>query len=91
VSATDAGVDLEVLITGATSSEPDSGIDDEDVPNDIVITGDDTVDLRAERDDEGPGRVYTITSLATNAAGQVQLTLSDVLVPHDRGMKNELR
>jgi predicted extracellular nuclease len=84
VSATDAGVDLEVLITRATSSEPDSGINDEDVPNDIVITGDDTVDLRAERDDEGPGRTYTITSFATNAAGQVQLARNYVVVPHDR-------
>ncbi|MGI9609303.1 MAG: ExeM/NucH family extracellular endonuclease, partial [Acidimicrobiia bacterium] len=55
VSADDDGTGLDVLILGAVSSEPDSGINDDDVPNDIVVTGPDTIDLRAERDDEGPG------------------------------------
>ena len=73
---------LEATITDAASSEADSGLDPEDVPNDIVITGDDTVDLRAERF-AIEGRVYTVFVRLTDGT-QVVFTTTSVVVPHDR-------
>jgi fibronectin type 3 domain-containing protein len=41
------------------------------------------VKLRAERDGNGTGRIYTITITATDAAGNTTSTPVTVLVPHD--------
>jgi predicted extracellular nuclease len=84
LTGTDAdGSALGVTIVDATSSEADSGLDPEDVPIDIVITGADTVDLRAERF-ALEGRVYTVFVRLTDGT-QVVFTSADVVVPHDRG------
>ena len=85
VTAIDAGGNaLSVHIVEVTSSEADSGLDPEDVPNDIVVTGPDMVNLRAERF-ALEGRTYTITALVTSTAGQTQLVMTTVFVPHDQG------
>jgi hypothetical protein len=49
------------------------------------ITGDHTLQLRAERNGKGNGRVYTITIQATDASGNTSLGTVTVTVPHDQG------
>lgn len=68
-----------VWIQEITSSEADSGLGGDDLPNDIVVIDDDTVDLRAERFSER-GRTYTIR-LLTGADGQIVYTTTTVEVP----------
>jgi hypothetical protein len=72
-------------LLSVTSNEPDDGLDDEDVPNDIVILDDFTFELRAERSDSGDGRVYTITYQVTDACGNSTVATVTVTVPHDQG------
>jgi hypothetical protein len=49
------------------------------------ITGNHTLKLLADRSGAGNGRIYSITILATNAAGNVsQPTVVTVRVPHDQ-------
>jgi hypothetical protein len=85
--ATISGADLlsglaSFSVTG-TSNEPQN-------PNDpdIIITGTGlgprTVQLRADRLGTGTGRVYTLTTAATDAAGNLVNTTSTCLVPHDQ-------
>jgi uncharacterized protein len=82
LSAHEAGVGgLAVAIIEVTSSEADSGLDPEDLPDDIVITGEDTVDLRAERFSTS-GRIYTITAYLSGN-GQVVVDVTIVVVPHN--------
>jgi len=52
-------------------------------PDDWVITGALTVQLRAERLGEGTGRIYTITVACTDAAGNTTRKTVTVQVPHD--------
>jgi hypothetical protein len=43
-----------------------------------------TLQLRAERQDNGDGRVYLIVATATDASGQTGFDVSTVVVPHDQ-------
>jgi WD40 repeat protein len=56
---------------------------------DVVITGSGlqpkAVQLRAERDGNGPGRTYTIKAMATDAAGNTSTAELTCIVPHDQG------
>jgi uncharacterized protein len=83
VTSSSGATALDVLITGVVSSEADSGLGDDDLPNDIVVTGDDTVDLRAERYST-EGRVYSITVVVSAADGQTKVDGVSVLVPLDQ-------
>lgn len=74
-----------VALHSATSNEPDSGLDDDDIPTDIAIADDLTFQLRAERSDQGNGRVYTITYEATDASGNSTTAAATVTVPHNLG------
>jgi hypothetical protein len=69
-------------VTG-TSNEPQNPTDP-----DIIITGTGhvprTVQLRADRLGTGTGRVYTLTSTATDAAGNMMNVISTCVVPHDQ-------
>jgi hypothetical protein len=58
-------------ITSVTSNEPVNGAGDGNYAPDWVITGDLTVNLRAERAGSGSGRIYTITTVAEDDMGQV--------------------
>jgi hypothetical protein len=73
-------------ITGATSSEPDSGLGDGDTAGDIGARTGLAISLRAERSGNGPGRIYTLTVSCSNAAGTSAKTTT-VTVPHDQGKK----
>ena len=65
----------DVHVTGMSSEPAAAG--------DIAIVGG-SVDLRAIRDDEGPGRTYTLVATATDRAGNTLTDTASCLVPHDR-------
>jgi hypothetical protein len=73
-------------ITKVTSDEPDDvdGGGDGNTTNDMVITGAITVDLRAERQGAGDGRVYKVQFSVQDAAGNVTRGICPVEVPHDQ-------
>lgn len=83
-SATDAS-GAACTITSVTSSEPDNGLGDGDTANDIVMTGPLSVNLRAERAGNGPGRVYTINVTCTDGAGNSATSSTTVSVPKSNG------
>jgi hypothetical protein len=84
-SASDA-VGVTGYLVSAQSNEPDNGLGDGDTANDIQISGSGTltpaVSLRAERGGKGNGRIYTITMVAVDAAGNLSASQSvTVTVP----------
>jgi hypothetical protein len=79
----DPGITYSLI--SVTSNEPDSGLSLEDLPNDIVIVNSTTFRLRAERDENGPGRTYTVTYQATDACGNTTVASATVFVPHNQG------
>jgi len=90
-SAVDAcSRDVEVLVTAGASSEPDDarGGKDGSTTGDIAGlepgTADGSVLLRAERNVAGPGRVYTLTYVATDSSGRAATGTATVTVPTDR-------
>jgi len=80
-----------VTLISVTSSENDdaSGTGDGNTVGDIGGTDTGTPDqqlyLRAERDGSGPGRVYELSYMATDASGNVAPAFATVIVPHDQG------
>jgi hypothetical protein len=83
VTLTPKNKDDICAVQDITSDEPDSGLDEEDLPSDFAIISDLTVELRAERSGEGDGRVYTIT-LACQGETESYDEVIEVLVPHDQ-------
>ncbi len=73
-----------VTLISVVSNEPDEGLGDGDMPDDIVINPDGTIDLRAERSGTGDGRIYTITYVATDACGNSTEAVATVVVPFDQ-------
>jgi RHS repeat-associated protein len=75
-----------VTLVSIASNEPDTSSDPGDLPNDIQNTtygtNDLTFSLRAERLNAGTGRVYTVTYLVRDAAGNGRLVSGIVAVPH---------
>ena len=84
-SASDNVGVTSLKIISVTSNEPDNGLGDGDTAGDIVITGDLTLNLRAERSGKGNGRVYTITVEARDAAGNTSTKTVTVSVPKSQG------
>lgn len=73
-------------ITSVTSNEPVNALGDGNTEPDWRLTGDLTVELRAERSGTGTGRVYTITVQCTDASGNASAMREvTVTVPHDQG------
>lgn len=82
VYSSDAASGIEsVVLSSITSNEADSG--EGDILADIGTEADSFL-LRAERVGSGTGRVYTVTYMATDHAGNKKLTSVTVTVPHDR-------
>jgi hypothetical protein len=76
VSASDAcGGSTHCYITSVASNEPADG-------QDWIVTGDLTLKLRAERSNRGTGRIYTITIVCTDQAGNQSTRAVTVIVPH---------
>ena len=85
VSASDTcGSDLVSRIILVSSNEPGNGLGDGDTAPDWKLTGDLTLNLRAERSATGSGRLYTITVECTDAGGNSATKTVAVAVPHDR-------
>jgi hypothetical protein len=79
-----------VTIVAVTSSEPDDapGKGDGNTTGDISGADPGTaggeVELRAERDGAGPGRIYRLTYQAIDASGNSTPAFTVVTVPHDQ-------
>jgi hypothetical protein len=86
-ATTGASDDLDaapvVTLVSVVSGEPDDAPGDADgsTVGDVVIVDDHTFKLRAERSEVGPGRTYTITYMAQDAAGNVTSAVAVVRVP----------
>jgi len=72
-------------IISVSSNEPIDGLGDGDTAPDWEITGNLTVNLRAERSGAGTGRVYTNTVQCTDASKNSSTKSVTVTVPHDQG------
>jgi hypothetical protein len=75
----------DVVIEMVTSDESDDDLGDGNTSGDIVIGADcRSVQLRAERDGTGDGRVYTVTLLLRDSGGAVTRAYFEVSVPHSQ-------
>lgn len=72
-------------IVDVTSNEPINGKGDGNTEPDWEITGDMTVELRAERAGGGNGRIYYIHLYCEDSAGNGAEHTVEVFVPHDQG------
>jgi hypothetical protein len=72
------GGNVTFKITSVTTNEPDG-------KTQWQITGPLTLNLLADRLGTGSGRIYTITVVATDAAGSSSTMTCIVTVPHDQG------
>ncbi len=66
-----------------TSNEPVNGTGDGDTAPDWAVLDDHHIRLRAERAGNGNGRIYTITITSTDDCGNVAVSATTVLVPHN--------
>jgi DNA/RNA endonuclease G (NUC1) len=79
-----SGVNLSsVVIEKVTSDE--GSISDNDI---IIAAGCQSVQLRADRDGNGNGRVYTITFKVSDSTGHTTTLARQVMIPHDQGNGN---
>jgi hypothetical protein len=72
-------------IVSVTSNEPVNDIGDGNTEPDWEITGDMTVDLRAERAGPLTSRIYTVTVECKDFSGNISTSTVTVTVPHDMG------
>jgi probable HAF family extracellular repeat protein len=77
----DSGAVPGCVVTDVTSNEPDNGLGDGDTAGDIIREGGLALQLRAERSAHGNGRVYAITVMCTDEAGNAASGVTNVLVP----------
>ena len=81
---TDAdGDSITITITGITQDEPTSSLKGKDLTPDGVIVGD-TVQLRAQKDQQGNGRVYEISFEADDGKGGTCTDSVNVVVPKNK-------
>lgn len=80
--------DVDVILLSATSSEPENSTGTGNTAPDIVgaTLGTEVYDLqlRSERDGDGPGRLYILCYRATDGSGNTATACDTVVVPHDR-------
>ena len=70
-------------IISLASNEPVEGLGDGDTSPDWVITGNLTVDIRAERSAHGTGRLYTVTIECRDSSGNASTKTVAVNVPRN--------
>jgi hypothetical protein len=85
--ACDVNVADGCRIVSVTSNEPINGPGDGNTDPDYQITGDLTLNLRAERSGMGNGRTYTIGVACADASGNSSTQAIAVTVPHDKSKK----
>jgi hypothetical protein len=83
VAATDGCGPVKSKIVSVTSNEHVNGLGDGNTEPDWQITGDLTLQLRAERSGTGNGRTYTIAVEAKDESGNASTNQVTVLVPHN--------
>jgi phosphodiesterase/alkaline phosphatase D-like protein len=81
VAATDNYAVASAKIVSVTSNAPQNGTGDGNTSPDWVITGNLTLQLRAERAGSGNGRIYTITVEVADTCGNKTYQTSTVTVP----------
>jgi hypothetical protein len=74
---------LTCRIISVSSNEPMNGLGDGDMAPDWEVTGEQTLNLRAERSGMGSGRIYTITVACTDTSGNSTTRATTVSVPRD--------
>ena len=84
VDVSDASGSASCQIVSVSSNEPVNGNGDGNTAPDWEITGDLTVDLRAERSGNGNGRIYTISLECEDDAGNLSNTAVQVTVPKSK-------
>ena len=77
-----------VELVGVTVNEPEDGQGDGHTVDDVHVTPDGQIFVRAERSGKGGSRVYTITYRATDAAGNVAFASANVVVPKSQASKS---
>jgi uncharacterized repeat protein (TIGR01451 family) len=82
VATDNCGVDTCVL--SVSSNEAVDGTGDGDTSPDWIIVDAHHVQLRAERDGNGTGRIYTISITCTDTANNSTVRTATVLVPHNQ-------
>ena len=88
VSATDnRDLNPKIEFVGIKVSEPDDGQGDGNTTNDVQVTADGKIYVRAERSAKNNGRIYTITYKATDASGNAGYASATVTVPKSQGSK----
>lgn len=85
VAATDGCGPVKSKIVSVTSNEHVNGLGDGNTEPDWAVTGDLTLQLRAERSGGGSGRTYTIGIEAKDESGNAATNQVTVLVPHSLG------
>jgi hypothetical protein len=70
-------------IVAVASTEAQTGLWSGDIGSDWQITGALTVNLRAERVPDGPGRTYKITVESRDRSGNASTRTVTVFVPHN--------
>jgi HYR domain len=83
VDAQDAVGVASTRIVSVSSSQPGNAGGDGNTASDWEVTGDLTVNLRAERAGPGGDRTYTIAIESRDAAGNTATATVTVVVPHD--------
>ena len=79
---------VSVLLVSASSNEPGTG-HVVDIQGAEIGTADAFMGLRAKRNSQGTGRVYTLTYRAIDGAGNVTLAETTVSVPHDEAPSSQ--
>jgi hypothetical protein len=73
----------EVSLVSVVSNEDDDALGDGHTSDDIQISDDGSIYLRAERSGTGSNRIYTITYEAVDACGNETVRSATVTVPHE--------